>query len=218
MGDFSEAMGDAHVVDHPDEGAEDRDASKDVKRASLLEAQGKLDVVSMLLHRRQFHADRVHDRIDAIQLFSDSSPNSGSEFQGMVADVHRKDKSFERLVLPGSTLAYYSLCDAISKTIALVWAVWLVVGPDIDDMRYWFDKVVGVTTDFGIEVLTVTVPNILRAFVAWASGTPLMECMALVDHTERLLRNAIRISGWGHLLGNIMKTSRGVHRAVDGLA
>ena len=202
--DFQDAMGAAHVVDHPEQEPEDRDTSKDNSRSALLIAQGRLDILGLLLHRRQFHADRVHDMIDAITLYSDSSPTSGSEMQGMLCDVFRKGGGFERITLPGSTLQY-GQCDAVSKTIALVWAVWLLVGPHIEELAYLFNKVVGVTTDFGVEVFTLMVPNILRAFVAWVSGTPLQQCMGLVDFENRLLPFAIRLSGFGHSMGNIMK-------------
>eukprot|EP00959_Pyramimonas_sp_CCMP1952_P286291 5986486-Pyramimonas_sp.AAC.1 len=68
----------------------------------------------MLLHRRVWHADRVHDRIDLISLFTDASPNCGHELQGTVASVLRKDGSSYHITFPGSTLCY-GQADLVSK-------------------------------------------------------------------------------------------------------
>ena len=117
----------------------------------------------------------------------------------------RKDGSDTCAVLPGSTLAY-SHQDALSKAIALLWACWLVAGPDYEDMRYFCDKVRGITTDGGVELGTLDTPDILRAFIAWVDGRPLDECALLVNHDLRLWPFALRITGWSHALGNLMKT------------
>lgn len=62
------------------------------------------------------------------------------------------------------------------------------------------------TTDFGTEHLTVDLPDILKAFICWNQGTDLVACRVHVNHNRRLLWNCLRIVGWCHTWGNIMKT------------
>ena len=109
-----------------------------------------------------------------------------------------------RLVLPGSTLAY-GQTDSISKSMALIYAIWLVAGPSYAAMAYFVSKVRGVTSDYGIELLTVEIPNCLKAFLSWMDGAPLELCRHLVQHDKRLLWNALRIGGWSHTMGGIMQ-------------
>ena len=58
----------------------------------------------------------------------------------MMADVFRTNGDARRIILPGSALAY-GMADAIMKGIALLWSIWLLVGPYIEDVRYFLDKV-----------------------------------------------------------------------------
>ena len=62
-----------------------------------------------------------------------------------------------------------------------------------------------ITTDFGVEVHTLELPNILQAFLSWHAGTPLEHVRGLVDHSSRLFYAALRIAGWCHCWGNLMK-------------
>jgi len=183
--DFSAALADGHAFDASDSEAEERDASLDPGRSSLDRAKARAEVVSILLERRRFHADRVHDAIDAITLYTDASPTTGLEFQGMVADVFRKNGQLERITLPGSTLCY-GMQDAVAKSMALVWSIWLVTGPILADVAYFCDSVVGITTDSGTEQATLTMPNVLEALNQWVRGTPLDQCRQYVQHGERL--------------------------------
>ena len=96
-----------------------------------------MDLVDLLLLRRRWAADMAFDRIDSIHVYSDSSPVTGEELQGMVMDVFYTDEEFLRTVLPGCTLAYGNF-DAVSKGMALVWAAWLVAGPSEAGLQYFF--------------------------------------------------------------------------------
>ena len=60
-------------------------------------------------------------------------------------------------------------------------------------------------TDWGSEHLILDVPDCLEAFLAWVSGSAILEVKDLVHKGRRLMRNCIRLSGWSHLLGHIMK-------------
>ena len=109
-----------------------------------------------------------------------------------------------RLVLPGSTLAY-GCTDSTSKGVALLWAIWLVAGPTEADIAYVCSKFRSLTTGFGTEVHLLETLDITAAFVAWIGGAPLEKLRPLVNHGVRLFPNALRIAGWSHAFGNIMK-------------
>ena len=198
---FTKVMNTAHQYDNP--GAPPRDSSNDPSRSSWDRRGSELDVVDMLLQRRQFHADQVTDAVQSIHLYSDSSPVTGEELQGMVMDVVRKDGTYSRGVLPGASLCYGAF-GAIAKTMALVWAVFLVAGPSEAGMAYFFEKVGSITTDGGTEIHIIESPNLLRAFLMWVSGASLLACAGLVDANARLLPNAMRISGWSHAWSHLM--------------
>ena len=86
-----------------------------------------------------------------------------------------------------------------------MWAVFLIAGPSEACIRYVFTKVASVVTDHGTELQMLTVPDVNSAFVRWNDGWPLARCAPLVDSNERLFTNALRISGWCHAWGNLMK-------------
>ena len=123
----------------------------------------------------------------------------------MILDVMFKDESLERIVLPGSTLAY-GHSDTLSKGVALLWALFLVAGPTEADVRLACDHVRSLTTDFGVEMHILEVPDILPAFFKWIGGTPLDRCAQFVNNERRLWRRALRVAGWSHTLGGIMKS------------
>lgn len=194
-------MGAAHTFDHPDDPEDARDSTDDPNKTSLQRAQSKADVVSMLLDRREFRADRIHDLIDSIGIYTDASPIVGAELQGMVADVVKVDGTPpRRITLPGSTLTYGHF-NIVCKSMALVWAIWLCVGMDIQDFRYFCDKVVAITTDGGLELHTVELADCAKAFLAWVAGRQLYTCRDLVCHDRRLFPNSLRLVGWSHTFG-----------------
>ena len=198
-------MAAAHHFDHPDDPEDARDASLDPEKTLLHRALSRADVVAMLLDRREFHADRLFDRVESISIYTDSSPITGAELQGMVADITKTDGTApRRVVLPGSTLTYGHF-DAVSKTIALLWAIWLLVGNDSADLRYFCDHVVCICTDFGVEHLTVEMADCVDAFLAWVKGRELRLCRDLVNHACRLFPNSLRLAGWSHTIGGVMK-------------
>ena len=202
--DLDEALDDAREYEDDNDEGEDREPVLHDSRSGVVRAGMKLDVLSSLLDRRDFHADRIHDTILAINVFTDASPNTGLEFQGMVADIFKKDASYRRIVLPGCSLIY-GMQDAVNKTITLLWAIWLLTGPVIEDTAYFLQKVCCITTDAGIEILTTKMPCVLNAFAKWLNGTPLVNLRCEVNWRQRLFPHAIRLIGWSHTWGNIMK-------------
>ena len=85
--DFSDALDDAWGYGNGDDLDKPRDKSKDPKRSLLLRSQGRVDTISMLMSRRYFEADRLLDLIRAICIYTDSSPVTGAELQGMIIDI-----------------------------------------------------------------------------------------------------------------------------------
>ena len=121
----------------------------------------------------------------------------------MVIDVMFTDGSGRRLVLPGSTLGY-GHTSTMDKAAALLWAMWLIAGPSLDDLDWFCDNVRSLTTDFGVEMHLLEVPDIKEAMIAWAGGLPLMNARLLVKADRRCFRRALRIAGWSHTMGNTM--------------
>jgi len=199
---FSLAMGAAHAIDNPL--AAPRDPTRDPSRSSLERALCRMDIVDILVERRHFHADRIFDRIDFIGFYSDSSPVTGEEIQGMLLDVILKDETHRRVTLPGASLPY-GLFGSIMKSVTLLWACWLVAGPFFEHMSYFYSKCRCITTDGGAEIKTLDLPDVLKAFLKWNAGARLEDCRGLVDHSRRLLYNSLRVSGWSHCWGNLMK-------------
>lgn len=66
-------------------------------------------------------------------------------------------------------------------------------------------KVRAVTTDHGVEIRFIAVPDITEALVEWLGGRPLPECQEFIDYTSRLWPRAILLSGWSHAFGNVRK-------------
>ena len=48
-------------------------------------------------------------------------------------------------------------------------------------------------------------PDVLDAFYEWLKGRPIIECARFIRAGTRLFPNAIRIGGWSHTFGGIMK-------------
>ena len=202
---FSEALQAAQDYDRPDLDGALRERSDDPHRSSLDLAFRRMDLVDCLLHRREFQADHIHDNLVAVNVYSDASPNSGEELQGMVIDVFRKNSEPTRITLPGSTLAY-SHFDATSKAIALLHGFWLIAGPFYAVLKYVLSKVISVTTDFGTERKTVTMLDCVLAYCLWMGGVDITRCKDVVVRDSRWLPNALRLSGWSHAIGNAVKT------------
>jgi hypothetical protein len=109
-----------------------------------------------------------------------------------------------RVTLPGASLGY-GHTDSVNKTAVCLMSLWLLFGPDIAMMRRVTRTVRCVTTDFGVEVKTVDAPDILDAWFARQCGATPDTCRGLVDSTKRLFPLSLRIYGWSHCFGNLMK-------------
>ena len=204
--DFSAAIGAAEHYDHPDLPTEGRRTGQDdVHRTGLQTGRGNTDICGMLLTRREIKADRLAGRVQAALIFTDASPVTGEELQGMVLEVVKyKKEDTTRIILPGSTLSYAQM-NLVSKTMALLFSLWLVAGPWFCDLAWLLSKVRGLTTDFGHEIRTIEIPDVLKAFLAWNAGASLQHARGLVNHGARLFARALRVGGWSHANGNLLR-------------
>jgi hypothetical protein len=147
----------------------------------------------------------VSVRLLALNIYTDASPVMGVEIQGLVVDLIFKDRAMERVVMPGGTLSY-GRCGAMNKTAALLYSLWLLFGPDEEMLRRVLLLVRTITTDFGVEMGTVDSPDFLKAWFARLGGAAPDICRSMVDCHTRLFPMCLRISGWSHAWGNLMKS------------
>ena len=89
----------------------------------------------------------------------------------------------------------------------MFWVLWLVAGPTEAGLRWILGKVVSVTTDQGNEIGLGVVPDIVPCFMRWLQGRNLTTMARSVPKASRMMPRAIRIVGWNHTLGNIMRQS-----------
>ena len=106
--------------------------------------------------------------------------------------------------MPGSSLAY-GQTDWSSKAMALVWAVYLMVGASLASLYHWYHHVRSITTDYGVEISIGVLCDVLPGFVKWLGGMALDQAGAYVDHSRRLMPKCLKIGGWCHTFGTIMK-------------
>ena len=109
------------------------------------------------------------------------------------------------LVLPGVTL-HYGGQSCLDKVLAFLWALYLTFGPDHGILSWAIMLIRSVTTDQGTELGFIDTPDILAPFLHQvAGGANLRSMIVNVDPSSRLFKRALRIGGWGHLLGWAMK-------------
>ena len=61
------------------------------------------------------------------------------------------------------------------------------------------------TTDMGLELNLPSVPNILTAFVRRMNGFTMASAAQFIDFSSNLVPLCMRVGGWGHMFGNLMK-------------
>ena len=100
--DFDDALEDGRMYEENDFiGEHRRSKANDPSTSSIFRAQRRCDIVGMLIERRLWAEEVADDLVQSITCYSDSSPAVGTELQGMVADVIRKDHTMRRVWLPG---------------------------------------------------------------------------------------------------------------------
>jgi hypothetical protein len=112
-----------------------------------------------------------------------------------------------RRTLPGASLTY-GFTGWVSKAMALIHAVYMTVGPQLCMLTAFFSLVRSVTTDYGTELSTQLICNVLPAFIVWITGkVSLDSCAHLIDRTARLMPRSLRIGGWSHTFAHVMRAA-----------
>ena len=134
-------------------------------RASLARARPRLDATYMLLERFEWHLGLFAHEEGAnrsIHMTADGSPNSGRDIFGILLDLFVWNRFYHR-ILPGTSLGH-GFMAVVDKMMALLWAVWLCVGPDISNVERFLLDVRSMTSDQGTESNLANVANILKFF------------------------------------------------------
>ena len=192
-----------YAADPSDDEVEPLEPHSHPSKMTRMRARHKLDVIIMHLERREFHDWMERGVLQSIHCFSDASPVVGIELQGMILTFVLTTGDIMKRTLPGSQL-HYGLCGATAKSVALLRGMFLILGPEKATLRYALSKVASLTTDNGVEVNLIHLPDILDAFYLWMKGTQLEELKQHIVQGSRLLPNAIRLIGMGHAMGGIM--------------
>ena len=176
------------------------------QKNALYRSRLKLDAVSMNLERRDFKLmyETDKDFIESAHIFADGSPVTGEEIQGMVLQLVFIVGVIRSIILPGVVLHSGGM-SLVDKGIALLWGIHLVVGLDEGMLRWIFDKIVSVTTDQGVELGLLDLPDLIPAFVKRCRGASMDSLIGSVVPGSKLFRLAFRLTGWSHLWGNLMK-------------
>ena len=83
--------------------------------------------------------------------------------------------------------------DAAGKTLALLWAIFLLVGPAWSAVRRFCNMVKVILTDMGTERLIHSQPDVLSDFYE------LMLCTKVACPVQlRMFPNALSMPGWQH--------------------
>ena len=107
-------------------------------------------------------------------------------------------RSFTRRLLPVVALER-SLLDVLGKAAALLWQLWLIVGPTFEALRFACSRVRCICSDFGTESHLANLADALPDF--WAMIAPKMPpepCLAFS------FPRALQVPGWKHLWDNIL--------------
>ncbi len=82
----------------------------------------------------------------------------------------------------------YGCLSGSQKGMSLVYQVWLECGPDMSNVRAYFNSVYSVTSDWGVESVIVDLPDLLPAFSRQWLGKDM-------EPQRWLLPNAIWVPG-----------------------
>ena len=92
--------------------------------------------------------------------------------------------------------------DHYSKTIALLWQIFLMVGPCFYAVRAFCYRVRSIITDMGAERQMVHMPDFLADFF-WFIGRPNAGPDPEID--RGLFPRAMQVHGWRHLWDTLLK-------------
>ena len=161
---------------------------------TLRRARVKLDSVAMLLYRMLF---RCLPDLISIYMYIDSSPQlMGCEMFAASFEVFDPTGQlpFERKLMPIIYLSREYL-DVAGKTLASIWVIFLLVGPDYATVSKFCSRVVAICTDMGTERLIARATNMLPDFYDLILN---VKIPAAPPHCTYLFPFAVQAPGWNH--------------------
>jgi hypothetical protein len=156
-------------------------------------------VTCMLLARR-FFRDAL-SQPGSLHLTCDSSPITGMDIFGAYIDVFYHD-GFRTFTLPGATLAH-GYTTALHKALTLVWSLWLIAGPSMQQLETLLARVRSMTTDWGVESFIPSCGNPLQEF-AQTMGLRVSEGFRALPN---MFAYCVHIGDWNHTIATIVKRS-----------
>ena len=173
-----------------------------VNAETLRQARVRVDCVAMLVYRlfyKHLAESLEHASCLNVYLFADASPQwRGAELFASTFELF-DGVTFIRKLLPVVSLSKTQL-DAIGKCLALLWQIFLVVGPLTFWIRHFCKRVRAITTDMGVERLVVDMPDCVS------------ELMQLHDPEfiepaveGYLFPRALQMPGWKHQFDLLIK-------------
>lgn len=180
--------------------------SKDAVHASipardwLINSRVRFDCAMVLVHRHQVRELLESGSPVMTNLFCDGSPSSGFEQFVCVENTTWRSGSYCRL-LPVHFLNY-GFAGLTGKVYAILWMIFLSVGPSVERMRWRLSTISGITSDGGTEARIADVADCLGAFYQFI-GAPL-RCEKL----EFLFPTCVFSPGWHHRMDNILREDR----------
>ena len=186
----------------------DKKTGGNMQRTAHQRARLKLDAVSMNLERREFcHIFKTApDSVQSAHVYSDGSPVTGSELQGMILQLVMVYGVIRDLVMPGVML-HYSFTSALDKCLAFVHSLVMMVGIELEILNWICGKIKSITTDNGIELKMLDCPNILAAYLRRLAGVPASALVDTIDKASRLFSRALRLGDWSHMFANLVKSA-----------
>lgn len=176
-----------------------------VHAGCLRQARVRLDCVCMNLFRL-FWASLCITLVD-IYLFADGSPQwRGLELFAASMDLHICDGpsvGITRRLLPCVSLPRW-MASALSKCIAFLWQVYLMVGPMYSSVRNYCNRVRSITTDMGAERLMSGHGDVLIEFYECWLGIKLHPSVHAAA-PRQLFPRSVKVHGWKHLWDNLIQ-------------
>jgi hypothetical protein len=162
----------------------------------------RADVVSMLLTRKMLQETLLKSPHVNIFVYIDGSPQwRGLEMLATSIDI-QDGQTITRRLLPLISLESYQF-GALWKVAALLWQLFLVVGPLYSTMRLCLRRIRGVLTDFGTERKIADYTDLLGDWYEVLDR----KFKAPNDLGEYLLPRALLVPGWRHLFDVVIRRS-----------
>lgn len=178
--------------------------TKDVSYPVLQRSRTQLDATAMVLFR--FYWDSIAGSQADVFVYTDGSPQwRGSELFATSMDVITRGpddaRVYDHFLLPVVQLGI-NVRTSIAKGFALLWQLFLLLGPDMQRLRSFLLRIRSITTDFGVEHMVQGLPDLLPEFLVWATGKA---PGGVTSRTDRMFPRALLSPGWAHLCDSLLQ-------------